>query len=241
MRALGPRHGSETDGRAVDEQVRRLRGASTARAPSSPASASARSGVRFHTRHLARPGSRSAHTAARALPPAPSTSARMPAGELAERRDRARARRCSPPRSSPSAANVSVFAAPISRAASLGLVRERERRLLVRDRDVRAEEAREPRARASSREQRAAARAGAGSASPPARAPRAPRCASPASGCARPASRGRRGASHHSFLHAGGWPPFLLHRRVVGGDVRFERRRVSSRTPARRSRRRRAT
>ena len=88
-----------------------------------------------------RPASRSAQAAARPAPPAPSTSAVMPA------RRRAAARRAGPAASVLSAwiapsSKVSVFAAPIARAASLGVVGQRERRLLVRDRHVRAAVAR---------------------------------------------------------------------------------------------------
>ena len=50
----------------------------TARTPNSCASAAARSAVRFQTPTSAAPASRSAQITARALPPAPSTSARMP-------------------------------------------------------------------------------------------------------------------------------------------------------------------
>ena len=62
-------------------------GVCTARAPSSAASASARGAVRFHTDTSAAPASASAHTAARAAPPAPSTSARTALHRLADRVD----------------------------------------------------------------------------------------------------------------------------------------------------------
>jgi hypothetical protein len=95
-------------------------GAATARACSSLASARARSGVRLQTATSAAPASRSAQIVARALPPAPSTSARRPASP-------ASIAAISPGASVfsaaivPSAANVSVFAAPIACAASLAL------------------------------------------------------------------------------------------------------------------------
>ena len=109
----------QADGGAVDEQIGGV-GARARRARRARARASrARSGVRFQTDTSLAPASRSAHTAARALPPAPSTSARGMRGHLVSGRARrsGRGRRCSRRRSSPSAANVSVLAAPISRAA----------------------------------------------------------------------------------------------------------------------------
>ena len=117
----------------------------------------ARSRVRFQHAHRRRPA-----CAAPRRPRAPSRRRRARA-RVARRRRRA------PPGSpgasvlsasiAPSSPKVSVFAAPIARAVVGRLVGERERRLLVRDRHVRAVEARRPGARGPSRR---TARAGPG-------------------------------------------------------------------------------
>ena len=172
-------------------------------------------------RRRPRPPSRSAQATARALPPAPRTSAVRPRTAPA------------PPSasSSPGASVLSacdrarravegqrVRGADRARAASVAVVGQRERRLLVRDRHVRAGEAR-PGQRADRLGERArAGPAAAGSASRPGRGARAPRCASPASGCARRASRGRRGAAG-SAASTGRLPPSCGALGVVGGDV----------------------
>jgi len=90
-------------------------GPSTTATPSSAPSRRARAGVRFQTATAA-PTERSAYAAARALPPAPSTSALFGGGSPSA---------SSSPGASvlsarivPSAAKVSVFAAPIARASS---------------------------------------------------------------------------------------------------------------------------
>ena len=125
----------EPHARAIDQYVRcdRRRRRRAHRGPR------ARSGVRFQIATSA-PARASAQTTARALPPAPSTSA--------ERSGRSPSAAIRPGASvfsaaiSPPAEKVSVFAAPISRALSLALGGQRERRLLVRDRHVRARESR---------------------------------------------------------------------------------------------------
>ena len=94
-----------------------------------------------------------------------------PGGSTAARRA-ARARRCCRRAIRPSARSVSVLAAPIARARRGRLVGERERRLLVRDRHVRADEAGAPAARARSRRTARAGPAAAGSASRSGRARR---------------------------------------------------------------------
>ncbi len=175
--------------------------------------------VRFHTEISPTPPSRSAHTAARAEPPAPSTSALIP-------RNSRPSAAISPGASvfsaaiAPSGANVSVFAAPIATGCSARLARQSERRTLVGDRDVGAGEAGRSPARGSSRRGAPVEPAGAGSASHPCRARPAPRCGSRASGCGRPASRARPGAlpkleclpsqAIHLRLHVGGCPPFFF-------------------------------
>ena len=182
-------------------------GARTARTPSSRASVSARSAVRFQTVTSAAPASRSAHTAARALPPAPSTSARSPRGGAAKRGEQAgrvgvlRGDR-------PVGAEAERVGGADRHSGPAGVRGQRERGVLVRDGHVGAHEARGRAARGSSRRTARAAPAGAGSASRPSRAPRAPRCASPVSGCARPASRGRPTWAS-LLLQAGGRPPCL--------------------------------
>ena len=70
---------SQAHGGAVDEQIGRPRALDGAARRAPARAPAARSGVRFQTDTSLAPASRSAHTAARALPPAPSTSARMPA------------------------------------------------------------------------------------------------------------------------------------------------------------------
>ena len=129
---------------AVDDQLvaagpglaRRRRRGSALRERPGPARRRARA-VRFQTATAA-PSPASAQTAARAEPPAPSTSAARPAtgpGSAASSPVASvLSARIPPP------AKLSVLAAPISRAASDGLVRERQRRLLVRDGDVDADE-----------------------------------------------------------------------------------------------------
>ena len=92
----------------------------TARAPRSCASSCARSGVRFHTDTSLAPSRSSAQTAARALPPAPSTSARLPAGDSPRAAIKPGASVFSAA-IAPPGAKLSVLAAPISRAASLAL------------------------------------------------------------------------------------------------------------------------
>ena len=88
--ARSPAPAARPDRRAVDEQVGLLRRArprarrARARAPRRARACGSRSST------SPAPASRSAHTAARALPPAPSTSARLPAERLADRRDQAR-------------------------------------------------------------------------------------------------------------------------------------------------------
>ena len=114
-------------------------GASTLATPRSAASALARSGVLFQTLTSA-PASRSAHAAARPAPPAPSTSAVIPRGVARQRGEQAGRVRV-----------VGVDRAVLERQRVRGadrargvarLVGERERRLLVRDRHVRAAVAR---------------------------------------------------------------------------------------------------
>ncbi len=123
-----------------------------------------------------------------------------------------------------------------SRAGGGG--RDRERGLLVRDRDVRSAQARRRRARGPSRRTPQAAPAAAGSASRRARARAARRSASPASGCARRASREPPGASPGRSVRArrGVLAPELFALAVVGRDVLLELARRSARTRARRSR-----
>ncbi len=75
---------------AVDQQVGRARRSTPASRPARRTAARARSGVRFQIRTSAAPASSSAHTAARALPPAPSTSALWPAIGPRQRRDQRR-------------------------------------------------------------------------------------------------------------------------------------------------------
>ena len=87
-------------------------GSVTRRPPSSAVRAAARSGVRFHTITSRAPAPRSAHTAARAVPPAPSTSAVLSATGSPIAASRPGASVLSA-RMAPSA-NVSVLAAPIS-------------------------------------------------------------------------------------------------------------------------------
>ena len=116
-------------------------------------------------RHAAAPASRSAQTTARALPPAPSTSAVRPRGR--------------PGSAAMQAGRVGVVGVDravgaegqrVGRAdrarASVALVGERERGLLVRDRHVRAEEAGGAAARGPSPRRARAGPAAAGSASP---------------------------------------------------------------------------
>ena len=138
------------------------------------------------------PAPTSAQTTARAEPPAPSTSARLPAGGSG-RASRKPVASVFSARIRPSA-KLSVFAAPISARRRGGLVGELERGHLVRDGDVRPHEAlarhrpdalleilgrdldrlvRPLRCRPARPE---------------------PRCASPASGSARSAGRGRPAA-----------------------------------------------
>ena len=111
----------------------------TGSAPSSAASRSRPLGRAVPDPHLRAPASRSAHTAARALPPAPSTSALRPATANGSAAISAGASVLSA-WIEPSAPNTSVFAAPIARARAVGSVGQRQRRLLVRDRHVRAAE-----------------------------------------------------------------------------------------------------
>ena len=84
--------------------------------PSSAASSAARSGVRFQT-VTSTPAWRSAHTAARAAPPAPSTSA--VAGTARPSASRRPPASVLSPAIRPSSPKVSVFTAPIAPAASL--------------------------------------------------------------------------------------------------------------------------
>ena len=170
----------ETDRGAVDEQIggigagrpgcRRARRTLRARARR----------VRFQTRTSRAPASSSAHTAARALPPAPSTSAVLPAGGERQRRDQA-GRVGVVGANLPPPSKISVLAAPIAQARGVGSVGERQRRVLVRDRHVDAAKARPRRAPRRSRRTAPEESAVAGSASRRGRPTRAPRSASPAS------------------------------------------------------------
>ena len=110
-------------------------GASTVATSRSAASMLARSGVLFQTLTSA-PASRSAHAAARPAPPAPSTSAVIPRTSRGSAASR------------PAASVLSAWMRAVGERQRVGsadrargvarLVGERERRLLVRDRDVRA-------------------------------------------------------------------------------------------------------
>ena len=138
----------------------------------------------------------------------------------------ARGRRCSRRAIAPSGVNVSVFAAPISRAALAGVRRERERRLLVGDRHVGAEEAGRRRQRADGLARTApAAPAGAGSAS------RAARGSASAAFCIageRLCATGQPRTPRRVLTCAcstGGCPPLFGDGRPVGGGVGFELRR----------------
>ena len=139
-----------------------------------------------------------------------------PARSSADRRDQARARRCCRPRSCRRARNVSVLAAPIARAAAVARVGERERGVLVRDRDVGADEAGRRQRPHGLLEQLGRQRQQL--VAPAAQAERRERGAraSPASGCERPASRGRRGGPG-----------------ALGGRSRALRRRAARRCVAR--------
>ncbi|MEA2227822.1 MAG: hypothetical protein QOH46_3667 [Solirubrobacteraceae bacterium] len=90
-------------------------GASTARTPRSAASRRARSGLRFHTATSA-PAARSAWTTARALPPAPSTSALRGSGSPSA--SSVPGASVLSARIAPASPKVSVLAAPIARASS---------------------------------------------------------------------------------------------------------------------------
>ena len=101
----------------TDVQLTRM-SAGAARATGVPPicsqSAWARAGVRFQTRTSLAPASSKPHTAARALPPAPSTSAVLPAAESGSASIRAGASVLSA--SMLSSEKVRVFAAPIPSA-----------------------------------------------------------------------------------------------------------------------------
>ena len=163
------------------------------------------------------PASRSAQIAARAVPPAPSTSARHPG------RRRRRSRRCSPGASVLSACDRAVGGEAqrvrgADRARRLaGLVGERERGVLVRHGDVGADEAGAARARATVSSNSPAAPAAAG---------RASRC-SP--------QRGERRALHRRRAAVGDRP--AEHAEARGSRAASARGRRSRR--ARRCRRRR--
>ena len=195
-------------------------GTATARAPRSRASSSARSAVRFHTDTSLAPASQQRPDGRAGAAAGAEHERALARGRLAERGDQAR--------------GVGVLGGdlPAGREASACWRRRSRARPRWRCRRARAaaclwgivtfaptKPAAAERARRSPRTARAG-RAAAGSASPPSRAPRAPRCASPASGCGRPASRARPGGA--SLLAGGRVPAVLLHRRLVGGGVRFE-------------------
>ena len=172
---------------------------STGVPPSSAHSARARSGVRFQTRTSRAPASSSAHTAARALPPAPSTSAVLPARRERQRRDQRRGvgvvgadravvvehervggadrrrARGSPRRRAPAPPACAGSSRSRRGSRRRGSARTVSAKQLGRDRQQLVAPAVEPRGRA------------------------ARRSASPASGCGRPASRAtpRRGGAQH--------------------------------------------
>ena len=107
----------QADRRAVDEQVGRRRRRRPRRRRGRRRAPRRALGVRFQTATSA-PGVAQRLRAARALPPAPRTSARRAARARRARRA-GRARRCCRRGSRPSGPNVSVFAAPIARASSV--------------------------------------------------------------------------------------------------------------------------
>ena len=185
----------------------------------------ARSGVRFQTDDLG--GARLAQR--------PDRRARAAAGAEHERaacpRGRAPSAAIRPGRvgvlggdRAVGARSVSVFAAPISRAASLASSASASAACLCGIVTFAPTKPGAARARARSpskqlrrhRQQLVAPAAHA-------RARRARRCASPASGCARPASRARRGAVITCACSVGGCPPFFC-------DAPRGRRRRSLRT-----------
>ena len=192
-------------------------GSLTARAPSSRASVGGALGRAVPHRHLARAGlAQRPDRRARAAAGTQDERAR-PGGETGEllRAPRSdRARRCSPPRSSRLAENVSVFAAPIARAASLARSASASAACLwgivtfAPTKPACSQRARGLREQLLRHRQRLIAPVA------PSRAPAARRCASPASGCAPPASRAllddAAPSRHYFFLHTGGLPPFFL-------------------------------
>ena len=133
----------EADRGAVDQHVRRRRQRSPVcrRAPGS--APSARSAVRFQIRTSPAPASNSAHTAARALPPAPSTSAVRPAigkGSAAC----TPVRRCCRPRAPRRVRSAACWRRRSPGARLCRGARQGECRRLVGDRDVPPRESRRP-------------------------------------------------------------------------------------------------
>ena len=146
---------------------------------------------------------------------------RAPCGRPGRRRapPAARARRCCRRWIAPDGSNVSVFAAPTAAAIGRRLVGERERGLLVRDRDVEPAEAR--RAERADRLGEARGRQ---------REPEVAPVAQPGRGERGVVHRGRARVRHGpardpevgQHFCAGALPPFSSRAAVVGGDVALE-------------------